>query len=110
LESLLVSGVNDRDPSGNLMEAYQNYRHRACLEISSCHEEAGDREAALRYAVLARDRYPYPVLVRHLPDGLACRVEGADRAAGTGGRRRLTEACKFEQEDLLRQAVAGLTV
>src|SRR4051812_44421268 len=55
----LGSGVNDCDPSGNLMEAYRNYRHRACLEISMCHEEEGDREAALRYAVLARDRYPY---------------------------------------------------
>jgi tetratricopeptide (TPR) repeat protein len=58
-ESLLGSSVNDYEPSGYLMEAYKGYRHRACLEISSCCEEAGDREATLRYALLARDRYPY---------------------------------------------------
>ena len=58
-ETLLGSGVCDRDPSPNLMEVYRNYRHRACLEISACYEALGETASALRYAVLARDSYPY---------------------------------------------------
>jgi tetratricopeptide (TPR) repeat protein len=58
-ESLLGSGLDDRDPSGYLMEAYQNYHHQACLQMSVCYEALGDYPSALRFAVLARDAYPY---------------------------------------------------
>jgi hypothetical protein len=58
-ETLLGSSLDDRDPSGYLMEAYQNYHHRACVEVSACHEGLGDYPSALRFAVLARDAYPY---------------------------------------------------
>jgi Tetratricopeptide repeat len=58
-ERLLNSSVNDLEPGGRLMEAYQNYRHQACLQLSRCHEDLGDFPSALRYALLARDRYPY---------------------------------------------------
>jgi hypothetical protein len=51
--------VNDLAPSGNLMSVYQNYRHRACWQLSACHEELGDFDAALQFALMARDRYPY---------------------------------------------------
>lgn len=59
LETLLSSSLDDHDPSGRLMEAYQNYHHLACLEISECYAGLKDYPAALRYAVLARDTYPY---------------------------------------------------
>jgi hypothetical protein len=58
-ESLLGSCLDDRDPSGYLMEAYQNYHHQACLQMSVCYEALGDYPSALRIAVLARDAYPY---------------------------------------------------
>jgi tetratricopeptide (TPR) repeat protein len=58
-ESLLGSDLDDRDPSGYLMNPCQNYQHQACLEISSCHEALGDYPLALRFAVLAQDRYPF---------------------------------------------------
>jgi hypothetical protein len=59
LSQILGSGLNDRDPGGNLMRVYQNYRHTACLELSSCFEAMGDRVQAVRYAVLARDRHQF---------------------------------------------------
>jgi tetratricopeptide (TPR) repeat protein len=58
-KSLLGSSLDDRDPSGYLMEAYQNYHHAACLQISASYEDLGNYRTALRYGVLARDRYPY---------------------------------------------------
>ncbi len=58
-ERLPDSSVNDLEPTGELMEAYRNYRHQACLQISGCYEDLGDYPSALRYALLARDRYPY---------------------------------------------------
>jgi hypothetical protein len=58
-ERLLDSSVNDLEPSGILMEAYRNYRHQACLQLSLCYEDLGDRPTALRCALLARDRYAY---------------------------------------------------
>jgi len=39
---LLDSSVNDLEPSGFLMEAYRNYRHQACLQLSGCYEDLGD--------------------------------------------------------------------
>ena len=59
LEELLESKLDDRDPSGYLMDLHQNYHHRACLAISACYEALGDFRSAVRYAVLARDRYRY---------------------------------------------------
>ena len=58
-DRLLDSSVNDLEPSGILMEAYRNYRHQACLQLSRCYEDLGDHPSALRCALLARDRYPY---------------------------------------------------
>ena len=82
------SGVNDCDPSGYLMEAYQNYRHRACLEISFCHEEMGDRKAAFRYAVLARDRHSYQswcgTCLMESHAALRKRIERLERVAREG--------------------------
>jgi len=56
---LLYGGVNDFEPSPNLMEAYRNYRHRACVQVSDCYEAIGDYDNALDYAYMARDKYPY---------------------------------------------------
>jgi hypothetical protein len=87
-ERLLDGPVDDRDPTGYLMEAYQNYRHRACLEISACHEALNDYPEALRFALLARDKHPYEswcgtcLLEAH--EGLRERIrrleQGKDRA------------------------------
>jgi tetratricopeptide (TPR) repeat protein len=58
-ERLLGSGLDDRDPDRYLMNPYRNYHHRASLGLSECHEALGNLPEALRYARLARDRYPY---------------------------------------------------
>jgi hypothetical protein len=58
-EQLLSSRVNDMDPGEELMETNRNYRHRACVGISACYEQQSDPAGALRYARLARDRYPF---------------------------------------------------
>lgn len=56
---LFNSQVNDREAGGNIMETYRNYRYRAALEISECHERNGSIDAALEFAILARDRYQF---------------------------------------------------
>jgi tetratricopeptide (TPR) repeat protein len=56
---LFPSAVSDRDPGGNIMEAYRNYRHRAALRISECYEAKRDFVRALQFATLARDKYRY---------------------------------------------------
>jgi len=58
-ETIFPSKVDDREPGGNLMEEFRNYRYRACLEISSCYEAKGDIARALEYANLAREKYKY---------------------------------------------------
>jgi len=58
-EGVLASKPNDKERGGNLMQAYQNYSHSAALQISHCYEGAGDYRNALRYALLAKNRYPY---------------------------------------------------
>jgi tetratricopeptide (TPR) repeat protein len=58
-ELILPAPLDDRLPGGNLMEAYQNFHHDACVQLSGCYEELGDYGAALRYARLARDTYPF---------------------------------------------------
>jgi tetratricopeptide (TPR) repeat protein len=56
-ERLFPSHVDDFEPSANLMQPYQNYRHNACLQISSCYEGLGDYPTALHYAELAQNTY-----------------------------------------------------
>jgi tetratricopeptide (TPR) repeat protein len=58
-ETLLASRLDDAAGTGNLMRTSQNYHHNACLQLSHCYESLGDRAAALRYAILARDRYHF---------------------------------------------------
>jgi tetratricopeptide (TPR) repeat protein len=58
-ELILPAPLDDRLPSGNLMEAYLNFHHNACVQLSGCYEELRDYGAALHYALLARDTYPY---------------------------------------------------
>ncbi len=58
-ERPLNSGLDDRDPNSALMSPFRNYHHRACLGLFECHEDLGNLEAALRYARLAQDTYPY---------------------------------------------------
>jgi tetratricopeptide (TPR) repeat protein len=90
-ESLLGSKVNDRDPSRNLMQVYQNYRDLACLEISSCYEELEDYRSALRYAVLARDAYPFQSWCGNCRYeaklNLAQRIKRLEEAGNTGESR-----------------------
>lgn len=57
-EELLGSGVDGCAFRGNLMQPYQNFHNNACLEISFCYEALGDYPSALRFALLARDKYP----------------------------------------------------
>lgn len=56
---VLASHPNDKEPGGNLMEIYRNYSHSSALEISYCYEGMGDYNNALKYALLAKNRYPY---------------------------------------------------
>jgi tetratricopeptide (TPR) repeat protein len=58
-QTLLPSWVDDSEPSPNLMRAYRNYRYEACVGISDCFEKLQDYDNALKYLLLARDRYPY---------------------------------------------------
>jgi hypothetical protein len=55
--SLLGSGLDDPDPSGYLMDVFQEYRQEACLEIASYYEALGDYPTALRFVVRARDTF-----------------------------------------------------
>ena len=59
LETLFGSKADDREAGGHIMEAYRNYRHRVCLQISMCYEGLEDFTAALKYAELARDKHTY---------------------------------------------------
>jgi tetratricopeptide (TPR) repeat protein len=56
---LLTTNVNNKEPGANVMEAYRNYQHKACMEISWCYETMEDYNEALKYAKLGRDRYVY---------------------------------------------------
>jgi tetratricopeptide (TPR) repeat protein len=58
-ERLFPSHVDDHESGAGLMEVYRNYRHRACLEISSCYEARGDYAAALHHARRAKTEYRY---------------------------------------------------
>jgi len=56
---VIVSKVDDKEAGGDIMEAYRNYRHRACLEIAECYEAQKDYVTALTYAEMARDKHKY---------------------------------------------------
>jgi tetratricopeptide (TPR) repeat protein len=58
-EKLFPSPVDDLDPTGEVMEFFRNYRHRAASQISQCYEAKGDFARALEWALTARDKYPY---------------------------------------------------
>ena len=58
-ETVFASKVDDREPGGNLMEEFRNYRYRACLQISRCYEAKGDIPGALSFAIKARDQHTY---------------------------------------------------
>lgn len=58
-KEVLQSHPNDKEPGGDLMQAYRNYSHRSAMQISACYEKMGDYRKALRYAWLAQRRYPY---------------------------------------------------
>ncbi|MHC4603009.1 MAG: family 16 glycoside hydrolase [Planctomycetota bacterium] len=56
-KKILTSDVDETEPSPNLMAAYRSYRHRACLQIAQNYESSGRYADALKYTVLARDRF-----------------------------------------------------
>jgi hypothetical protein len=56
---LLAGNVNDRDPGEHILQAYRNYRNRAAKALSQLYEGMGKADEALRWALLARDEYPY---------------------------------------------------
>jgi len=58
-ETILTSGVDDREPGENLMEEFMNYRYRSCLQIASCYEAQNDIPHALASVKLARDKFKY---------------------------------------------------
>ena len=58
-DEVLQSHPNDREPGGNIMETNRNYSYRSALAISQCYEAMGGFGAALRYAWLAKTKYPY---------------------------------------------------
>jgi len=58
-ETIFASKVDDREPGGNLMEEFRNYRYQACLKISRCYESKGDIPRALSFAIRARDDQKY---------------------------------------------------
>lgn len=56
---IFPSDIDDLEPGGHVMVAYQNYRHSAAIEISKCHEALGDFASALDWRKRARDEYTY---------------------------------------------------
>ena len=64
LREILDSKLNDKDPGSNIMENYQNYHYKACLEISYTYEVKRNFAKALEYMELARSKYKY---VSHCP-------------------------------------------
>jgi tetratricopeptide (TPR) repeat protein len=56
---VLQSHPNDKEPGGNLTETNRNYSFRSAMAISECYEAMGAYRLALRYAWLAKTKYPY---------------------------------------------------
>jgi hypothetical protein len=61
-EQILHSRLNDTDPDATLAAMNHLIRHYACLGLSGCYEDLGDRKKALRYARHARDRYSLRII------------------------------------------------
>jgi tetratricopeptide (TPR) repeat protein len=57
---VLQSQPDDKEPGGNIMETNRNYSNRSALAISQCYETMGAYGSTLRYAWLAKTKYPYP--------------------------------------------------
>lgn len=58
-DEVVRSHPNDKEPGENIMQVYRNYSNRSVLRISECYEKMHDYRRALRYAWLAKTRYPY---------------------------------------------------
>ena len=58
-ETIFPSNVDDKEPGGNIMEEFRNYRFRASLLIARCYEEKGDIASALATLAKARDDHLY---------------------------------------------------
>jgi tetratricopeptide (TPR) repeat protein len=57
-DEVVLSGPNDKEPGEDIMQVYRNYSNRSVLRISECYEKMHDYRQALRYAWLAKTRYP----------------------------------------------------
>lgn len=81
---LLELSVDPLEPGENLMQAYRNTQHQACLRLSFCAERSGDVPAALRWATAARDEFPYlswcGTCVGGAEDTLAARITRLEAA------------------------------
>lgn len=58
-DDVLQSHPDDKEPGGNIMETNRNYSFRSAMAISQCYEARGAFGSALRYAWLAKTKYPY---------------------------------------------------
>jgi outer membrane protein assembly factor BamD (BamD/ComL family) len=58
-DEVVQSHPNDKEPGENIMQVYRNYSNRSVLRTSECYEKTHDYRRALRYAWLAKTRYPY---------------------------------------------------
>jgi tetratricopeptide (TPR) repeat protein len=58
-EAVLQSKPNDRELGTSIMETNRNYSYRSALAISECYQQMRSYREALRYAWLAKTKYPY---------------------------------------------------
>ncbi|HEV2664560.1 MAG TPA: hypothetical protein VG324_06600, partial [Blastocatellia bacterium] len=59
LLGLIESDVNDQDPSGNLMETYQNYRNRAAGLIAETYRDRGNMPMLYYWRYKTAKLYPF---------------------------------------------------
>ena len=57
--AVIDSHPNDREEGGDITETNRNYTFRSAMAISECYESMGRYRDALRYARLAKTRYPF---------------------------------------------------
>ena len=58
-QQIFTMDVNDREPGGNIMQAYRNYRPSAQWEIGNSLFAKGDYEGALAAYRTTREKYPF---------------------------------------------------
>ncbi len=58
-EKVIAMKPNDREPGGDLMQAYRNYSHRSAVEIADILEDQGAFAAALEWAESASSDFRY---------------------------------------------------